>query len=224
MCGRYSLSTPGDELARVFEIPGAVVVLPRYNIAPTQGVPVVRTPGGAPRELAILRWGLVPSWAKEPTSGARLINARAETVAEKPAFKDAFRTRRCLVVADGFFEWQKRDGGKQPFHIRRRDGGPFAFAGLWERWAGPQAPAVETCTVITTAANALLLPIYDRMPVILRPEAYATWLDPKPVDRDRLLALLRPANAEELVAVPVSTAVNNPANDDRSCVAPLYPT
>jgi putative SOS response-associated peptidase YedK len=223
MCGRYSLSTPGDELAEIFDLATAPVLAPRYNIAPTQLVAVIRRgQADAGREVAFLKWGLVPSWAKAADIGARLINARAETVAEKPAFRSAFKGRRCLVLADGFFEWQKVGNRKQPFFIHRRDHQPFAFAGLWERWQGA-TPALETCTLITTEPNELLAPIHTRMPVILEPGELDTWIDPALKEVARLAALLKPYPAELLVAETVSTRVNNPANDDAACVVPVGP-
>ena len=218
MCGRYSLTTPGDELAEIFGLPERPQLEPRYNIAPTQAVPVVRMKtAGASRELALVKWGLVPSWAKNPEAGARMINARAETVLDKPAFRAAFKVRRCLVLADGFYEWQRTPGKKQPFHIRRCDQKPFAFAGLWERWERGAEP-LETCTIITTTPNALLAPIHDRMPVILEPEDLDSWLNPELTDVHRLASLLRPCAAEEMRAFRVSTRVNSPQNDGPACL------
>jgi len=194
---------------------------PRYNIAPTQDVLVVRERERGEREAAMLRWGLVPSWAKELQAGAPLINARAETVAEKPAFRTALRRRRCLIPADGFYEWQKASGAaargkKQPYYIHRRDERPFAFAGLWERWTG--GPEVESCTIVTTSANNTLSALHDRMPVILSEEDYALWLDPAVEDAAAVTPLLVPAAEVVLVAEPVSTHVNRVANDDPQCI------
>ena len=217
MCGRFSLKTPSKVLAKAFKI--EVPTLPlRYNIAPTQQVAAVRSrPDG--RELALLKWGLVPSWAKDASIGSRMINARAETVAEKPAYRWAFRRRRCLVPADGFYEWKREGGSKQPYHFRMRDEQPFAFAGLWERWRGELGEVIDSCTIITTEANELLAPVHDRMPVILPPEAYDTWLDDEFTDALALGGLLRPYPAEAMERFPVSTRVNSPKNDDASCVA-----
>jgi len=220
MCGRYSLSTPGDELARVFEVAPPAALAPRYNIAPTQEVPIVRAE--ATRELLLARWGLVPSWADDPAIGARLINARAETIAEKPAFRAAFKRRRCLVLADGFYEWQRVGARKQPYYIRRRDGRPFAFAGLWERWEAGGA-AVTSCALITTTPNELIRPIHDRMPVILEQADLQRWLEPTLTDIVLLKAMLKPHRADALVAFPVSAAVNSPSHDSAACVAPLAP-
>lgn len=167
MCGRFTLRVPAAELVEIFRLLRRPDVQPRYNIAPTQPVAVVRRIDRG-RELSMLRWGLVPSWAKDPKIGARMINARAETVATKPAFRTALRRRRCLVPADGFYEWAKSAGGtKQPHYITRRDGRPFAFAGLWESWDGPDGSSIESCTIVTTEANDLVGRIHDRMPVIL---------------------------------------------------------
>jgi len=222
MCGRFTLSNPdAEQLAAQFGVAALPDLRPRYNIAPTQPVAAVRRAAGkAIREMALLRWGLVPAWAKDPTIGVRLINARAETAAEKPSFRVAFRRRRCLIVADGFYEWQKQQSGKQPYYIRLRGGRLFAFAGLWERWTGPDGQEIESCTLLTTAPNDLLRPIHKRMPVILHPDDYALWLDPAVGDRQRLQPLLRPYPAAEMEAYPVSRRVNNPRNDDPRCIEP----
>lgn len=242
MCGRFTLTDPDQELAVQFNLPEIPDMQPRYNIAPTQPVAAVRAvpqsqeASSAPsrgsqgvRELALLHWGLIPFWAKDPKIGARMINARSETAAEKPAFRAAFRRRRCLVVADGFYEWQKVEGGKQPFYIRLRDGQRFAFAGLWEIWKNPDASAgtsgngglIESCTILTTEPNGLLSPIHNRMPVILHPGDYDLWLSPSMEDADRLQPLLRAYPAEEMEAFPVSRFVNRPENDDARCIQPL---
>jgi putative SOS response-associated peptidase YedK len=193
---------------------------PRFNIAPTQSLAVVREAVKGDRRFDWLRWGLIPSWAKDPAIGNRTINARAETVAEKPAFRSAFRRRRCLVLADGYYEWRKEGKTKQPFYIRMRDEGPFAFAGLWERWSpdGGEENLLETCTLITTDANELTRSIHDRMPVILSPDDYANWLDPQFDDREELLSLLCPYDSKVMQADPVSTHVNSPKHDDPECV------
>jgi putative SOS response-associated peptidase YedK len=244
MCGRYSLTTPVEGLRLLFDFPEQPNLRPRYNIAPTQEVAAVRADppagsaeeaagrgqgegdlagkSGAGRHLTLLRWGLIPSWAKDPAIGARMINARAETLAEKPAFRSAFRKRRCLVAADGFYEWQKRDTGpKQPYRIARPDGGPFAFAGLWESWRNPaEGRDVESCTIVTTAANAVLEPIHHRMPVILAPESYDLWLDPGATP-ERVQKLLAAEPGLELVATAISTRVNKVAHDDPEVILPL---
>lgn len=222
MCGRFTLTDPGADLAVQFSLAHVPDLPPRYNIAPTQPVAVVRlAPEGTTRELALLHWGLIPFWAKDPGIGARLINARAETVTDKPAFRHAFRRRRCLVVADGFYEWQKQTGGKQPFYIRLREGRLFAFAGLWELWQGPDSAVIESCTLLTTEPNELLRPLHNRMPVILRPRDYELWLDPKVQEMERLKSLLRPYPVEEMAAYPVGRWVNRTENDDPRCIEPL---
>ncbi|MCU0491165.1 MAG: SOS response-associated peptidase [Chloroflexaceae bacterium] len=220
MCGRFTLHTSGAAVARQFELAEVPELAPRYNIAPTQDVPVVRAaePG---RALHMLRWGLIPSWAKDASIGVKMINARAETLAEKPAFRTALARRRCLVLADGFYEWQGSAGKKQPFYFHMDDSQPFAFAGLWERWRGPNDAVVESCTIITTEANELLRTVHDRMPVILPPESYALWLDPAMHDAGPLLNLLQPFPAEEMASQPVSPLVNRVTNDGPECIAPL---
>ena len=220
MCGRYSLTSPLEAVRQLFDVTGGGNLAPRYNIAPTQTVPVVRRDDAAPsgRKLAQLTWGLVPSWAKDPTMGARLINARAETVAEKPSFRSAYRRRRCLVPADGFYEWKKEDGGKQPYRIAFADNRPFAFAGLWEHWQGRDGSEIESFTIITTEASDQLRPIHHRMPVILDPEAHGPWLD---VESGDGAALLKPYAGAELDAYPVSRHVNSPKNDDAECIEPI---
>ncbi|WP_236024816.1 SOS response-associated peptidase [Arenibaculum pallidiluteum] len=228
MCGRYTLTKPVDELARVFGFPERPNLPPRYNVAPTQPVPVVRLSAGedgAPgRHLALLRWGLVPHWAEDVSIGNRMINARGESLLEKASFREAARRRRCLVLADGFYEWKQEGGRKQPYRIVMRDRGPFALAGLWERWRGPKgAPLdqpLETVTIVTTAANALLRPLHDRMPVILGPEDRDAWLDPARAAEDAL-ALVRPCPDDWLELYPVDPRVNSVRNEDEGCIRPL---
>ena len=192
--------------------------LPRYNIAPTQLVAVVRLDDGQ-RVIKPLRWGLIPSWAKDARIGNSLINARSETVAEKPAFRAAFKKQRCLIPTTGFYEWVATGGKKkQPLHIGMIDGRPFALAGLWERWSDAEGAVVESCTILTTTANDLMRPFHDRMPVILAPADYGTWLDPQtPIEA--LQALLRPYPAEGMVAVPVGSYVSNPRHEGPQCLA-----
>ena len=219
MCGRFALYTPQEAVVRLFGLNSAPDLLPRYNIAPTQSVLAIRADEQAGREAQTLRWGLVPFWAKDLAIGSRMINARGETVSEKPAFRQAFRRRRCLIPADGFYEWQKVPGGKQPWFISRRDDIPLAFAGLWERWdkRGTEDP-VETCTIVTTAANATLAPLHDRMPVILGPQDWDSWLGAN-TPPEALVDLLRPAADDLLGARPVSRRVNSPANDGPELLA-----
>jgi len=221
MCGRFTLIIPVDELQQSF--PWLLVhpeLLPRYNIAPTQLVAVA--PNTGENRIELFRWGLIPSWAKDPKIGARMINARSETLAEKPSFRAAYRQRRCLVLADGFYEWRKEPGRKTktPFYLQLKSGEPFAFAGLWEVWQAPDGLAVPSCTIITTRPNALVAPIHNRMPVILRPEAYQQWLDPAEQPPAQLQPLLQPYPAEEMTAYPVSRLVNNPRNDLPDCILP----
>jgi putative SOS response-associated peptidase YedK len=204
----------------VFEVPPFAA---RFNIAPSQPIAVVRLAPGRPepqRELAWLRWGLIPSWAKDPAIGNRMINARSETAAEKPAYRAAMRRRRCLVAADGFYEWQRTGKRKQPYFIHLRDDRPFAFAGLWESWEGPDHAAIESCTLLTTEPNELIRPIHNRMPVILGQDDYSRWLDPAAQDSRKLTPLLRPFPSDAMAAHPVSTLVNNPAHEDPQCVEP----
>jgi putative SOS response-associated peptidase YedK len=224
MCGRYSLTTAPEAMRDMFGFENLPNLAPRFNIAPTQDVAVVRRAAGGARELAMLRWGLIPSWAKDAAIGAPMINARAETVAHKPAFKSAFRERRCLVPADGFYEWRAAADGKQPFRIGFADGAVFAFAGLWERWTGPEdtGDVVESVTIITTDANDKLRPIHHRMPAILDPGDYAAWLDPE-LGAEETSRLLRPHGPETMAFYRVGTRVNNARHDDPECIAALAP-
>jgi len=224
MCGRYTLRTPAAILKDYFGLSDLPGLAPRYNIAPSQAVGAVRFTDGM-REWVQLRWGMIPKWAKEPSIGNRMINARAETVAEKPAFREAFEQRRCLIPADGFYEWQKLDGGgKQPYYLSRTGGELFAFAGLWARWRDRTSGVViESCTVITTTPNELLAPIHDRMPVMLDCEAADEWIRTDAVP-GALDVLLQPFPADAMRAEPVSNHVNRPANDDPGCVAPIART
>lgn len=220
MCGRYSLSQSEETIAAAFDLADVPTVAPHYNIAPTQAVPVVRAVAGS-RQFAELHWGLIPSWSKDPDIGARLINARAETVTEKPSFRTAFKRRRCLLIADGFYEWQRSPQGKQPYYFRLEDHQPFGFAGLWEHWENGAGDVIESCTILTTEANDLLRPVHDRMPVILERQDYDLWLDPEMQQSDRLQSLLRPYSADAMTSYAVSARVNNPRNDSADCVQPL---
>jgi putative SOS response-associated peptidase YedK len=220
MCGRYFLTTPGAVLAETFELATAPELRPRWNIAPTQSVPIVRAAGEGGRELAVVRWGLVPFWAKEAAIGNRLINARAESLGEKPAFSDSFRKRRCLIPADGFYEWKREGAGKQPWLLRLRGGGVFGFAGLWSRWQDPAAgAALESCAIVTTAPNELAATVHDRMPVVLPRARYGAWLD-SAADPSALASLLVPFPAAEMEAFPVSRLVNSPSHDEPACIEP----
>ena len=214
MCGRYTLTTPLEGLRQLFELVERPNLQPRYNIAPTQEVPLLRLDESGRRRLSMARWGLIPAWAKDRTVASRLINARSDGVADKPSFRSAFAKRRCLIPADGFYEWKTLEGRKQPFHITLAEGGPFAFAGLWESWNDPQTrEVVETCCIITTDAAPNLAAIHHRMPVILPPAAYGTWLDPAS-GRGDLLDLLKPYDAAPMAFRAVSVRVNKVANDD----------
>jgi len=220
VCGRFTLTTNLGAIAKRFGVSRFLEeVGARYNIAPTQTVIVVNDDGS--RHLTQMQWGLIPSWAKDPAIGNRMINARGETVATKPAFRVALRKRRCLIPADGFYEWQPVGRRKQPVYITLKTREPFSFAGLWETWTSPEGEEVKTCTIITTEANELLKPIHDRMPVILTREAEAVWLDPTSQDPARLLPLLKPYPSEEMEIYQVSTRVNNPDRDGPQCIKPL---
>ena len=221
MCGRFALIVDASVLADVFDVDPPRELQPRFNIAPTQTIPIVRSGKERPRELALVRWGLVPSWAKDEKIGARMINARGETVAEKPSFRSAVKTRRCLIPADGFYEWVRTGEAKQPHFVHFGDARPFAFAGLWERWHKEPGEPLETCTIITTTPNELLTDLHHRMPVILPPDRYGEWLDPRPLVPERLQNLLVPHPAEGMEAYPVSTYVNKPVNDSPECIARL---
>lgn len=219
MCGRFSQRTPTKKIGEKFKVEEVPPLLERYNVAPSQQVLGIREAGEA-RESTFFKWGLVPRWAKDPSIGNKLINARSETVAEKPSFREAFLRRRCLVPVDGFYEWSRRGERKRPFYFHMKDGEPFAIAGLWERWDGEGGP-LETCTLLTTDANELLAPYHDRMPVIIGPEDYEAWLDAGVRRSDELTLLLRPYPQEEMSAHEVSPLVNNPSNDRPRCVEPL---
>ncbi len=213
MCGRFTLATPAEALVELLGLGETPVLHPRFNIAPGQAIAAAgRRGSGHPPRLSLLHWGF------EREKGGLLINARAETAARLPAFREAFLARRCLVPADGFYEWQRREGGKQPFHVRRADGRPFAFAGLWQPRPGREPAAA--CVLLTTAPNELMAPIHDRMPVVLTGEACRAWIDPELRDPLGLAALLLPAPAEGWLALPVGARVNHVANDDASLIAP----
>lgn len=224
MCGRFAFATPIAVFADAF--PDFTVPEdfgPRYNIAPTQPIPVV--PNDGTKTVQLFHWGLVPHWAKDPAIGNRMINARAETLAEKPSFKRAFAERRCLILVDGFYEWRKDAGArtKTPIHIKLKTGKPFAFAGLWETWHDANGDPLRSCTIVTTTPNELIGRFHHRMPVILPLEAYDAWLDPEPADPEALKPLLIPYPTGEMVAYPVSTGVNRAANDSPDCIVQVGP-
>lgn len=220
MCGRFTLTQPDEAIARSFKV-DAPDFLPRYNIAPSKAIAaVLGNDSASKRELTFLRWGLIPSWAKDVKIGYNLINARSETVLEKPSFRSAFKHRCCLILADGFYEWQHSEDGKgqkQPYYFKMKDSQLFAFAGLWEIW-DKEGDVIKSCTILTTAANQLLEPIHDRMPVILQPKDYDTWLDRENTKSDRLTSLLMPYSAEEMMAYPVGKKVNSPKNNSPECL------
>lgn len=223
MCGRFAQYRSGTELEAQFgaSFDGAWLP-PQYNIAPGSLLLAVRADSAGPRTFTTLQWGLIPRWAKDRKIGYRTINARAETVAEKPSFRAAFRQRRCLIPADGFYEWQATGSGKQPYFIARRDRQPFAFAGLWESWTDPASgERLDSATIIVTQANALVRPIHDRMPVILSPADYGVWLDPTQTRAEALTPLLKPCDPEPMMAYPVDRRVNKPSEDDASLLDSL---
>ena len=222
MCGRFTRKENMQHLAELLGLKALPPLPPRYNIAPSQWVACVRTnPETRQRECKELQWGLVPSWAKDASIGNKLINARGETVAEKPAFRNALKHQRCLVLADGFYEWKREGNTKQPYYIRFKDHRLFAFAGLWERWEQNGTDPLESCALITTGPNTMLEPIHTRMPVILASQHYDEWLDPSLHTVERFKSLLRPFPSEEMEAYPVRPIVNNPRNDQPECVMPI---
>ncbi len=217
MCGRFAQRSDPKRLAKEFKVSEVPDIEARYNIAPTQDILAVRESEGG-REMTFLKWGLIPSWAKDASIGARLINARSETVEEKPSFRQAFKQRRCIIPADGFYEWQRTGGKKQPFFFQMRDELPFGFAGLWERWEGQGREAINSCTILTTEANEVLRPVHDRMPVILHPDDYEVWLGADARELELVKEVLRPYPAEEMIGYPVSSSINSPRNQGAELV------
>jgi putative SOS response-associated peptidase YedK len=220
MCGRYSIATAPEALRTLFRYREQPNFPPRYNIAPTQPVPIVRVVEGD-RHFALVRWGLIPPWAKDPRAFTLVINARGESINDKPAFKNAMKRRRCLFPADGFYEWRQEGRGKRPFHVRRRDGQPMAFAGLWETWIGPNGEEMETAAIVTTTANADLAPIHERMPVVIPEEAFESWLDCVNVDAAMASAMIAPAPEGMFEGYEISSAVNRAANDSAELIEPV---
>jgi putative SOS response-associated peptidase YedK len=218
MCGRFTLTSPIESVSGYFQASSSIQFEKRYNMAPSQDIPVVRSMDGHQREVVILKWGLVPSWAKDPSIGSHMINARAETLAEKPSFRSAFRKRRCIIPANGFYEW-KQENGKQPYYIRPKHEGLIGFAGLWEQWEDPDQ-LIESFTIITTEANNFMQPVHDRMPVILNPASYDQWLNHKDCSDQSVIHLLSDCGVE-MDCYPVSKYVNSPSNDDVRCIEPL---
>ncbi|MEM7051810.1 MAG: SOS response-associated peptidase [Acidobacteriota bacterium] len=218
MCGRYTLTAPGEGIADLFELPAIPEMAARYNIAPTQNTAVVRALASAgPRQLDMLRWGLIPYWANDLKIGSRMINARAETAATKPSFRNSLKKKRCLVVADGYYEWKKEGAIKQPYRIIRQGGQPFAFAGLWDLWKGPDGP-VESFTILTCDAAPEIRPLHHRMPVIVEQDEYNLWLDPEMKDPAELETILQPRGGDLLEDYPVDRRVGNPRNEGPECV------
>ena len=220
MCGRYTITSAPEAIRALFRYEERPNFPPRYNVAPTQPISIVRLHEGK-RQFALVRWGLLPSWVKDPKTFTLLINARGESVIDKPAFRAAMKRRRCLVPADGFYEWKAVSGRKQPYYVRQRSGAPMAFAGLWETWEGPNGEALETAAIVTTTASRTLSVIHGRMPVILAPEAFDLWLNCAEVDAQTAQSLIAPAPDDLLEAYAVSTAVNRTANDDPKLVEPI---
>ncbi|MCY3728143.1 MAG: SOS response-associated peptidase [Nitrospira sp.] len=219
MCGRYTLTCTPEVFAEEFRLEATPDHQPRYNVAPSQAVVCVRaTLPARLREAVTMRWGLIPSWTRDPAKGMNLINARAETATEKPSFRKPFRERRCLVLADGYYEWKREGTRKQPYYIRLKNERPFAFAGLWDRWSDGMGITIESCAVLTTKPNERLASIHDRMPVILHPGAYEPWLDPGLQDATRLVTFLTPYPADAMIAHPVGALVNDPRVDDARCI------
>jgi putative SOS response-associated peptidase YedK len=222
VCGRYRLSRRKQIVEEYFDASGDEDWTSRFNIAPTQPVPVIRQHPKEPvRQLSLMRWGLIPSWSKDSSGAARMINARAETASIKPAFRDAMKSRRCLIPADGFYEW-KRDGkSKQPYCFEVNDAELFAFAGLWDRWKDPAGNWIKTCSILTTTPNAVTATVHDRMPAILDPDSYELWLDPGMTNVGAASELLKPYDARLMRCYPVSTRINHVANDDEECSRPV---
>ena len=220
MCGRFILTSPGKDMQDQFGLLKEPELTPRYNISPTQQVSAIRMDTGS-RRLEMLKWGLVPFWAKDASIGPRLINARCETIGQKPAYRAAFKSRRCLIPTNGFYEWMKEKEKKQPYLIRLADESLFAFAGLWEHWKGPDGSTIESCTVITTEANDLLRPIHDRMPVIISRKDYDSWLNPEMLCQETFQSLILPYPSHEMVFFPVNPKVNRATYDNPDCIEPV---
>ncbi len=220
MCGRYLITSAPEAFRRLFGYLDQPNFPPRYNVAPTQPVPIVRIVEGK-RQFALVRWGLIPAWVKDPRGFTLLVNGRGELVNDKPAFRNAMKRRRCLFLADGFYEWTEQGGRKRPFLVRPKDGQPVAFAGLWETWMGPNGEETETAAIVTSVANRTLMPIHHRMPVVIPPEAFDMWLDCANVDAFTAAALLVPAPEDAMEAYEISTAVNRVANDGPEVLEPV---
>jgi putative SOS response-associated peptidase YedK len=221
MCGRFTFQIPSELLVEIFGLAELTAISPRYNIAPTQQVPVIRRYGDGQNHLDFLHWGLIPPWALDKSIGSRLINARSETVTEMPSFRQAIRYRRCLVLASSFYEWQQEGKAKQPWLIRLKDGAPMVFAGLWETWKSAEGEVVESCAILTTASNRLVAPLHDRMPVVLTMDEYRTWLERTTTDPTSLKKMFQPYPADLMVMYPVSPLVNKVRNDSADLIESL---
>ena len=216
MCGRFTLHTPAAQIEEAFHLNSGLELKPRYNITPSQDIPIIRDTE-TEREMAMARWGLILSWSKESKTKCSTINARIESVAEKPTYRTPFKRQRCLIPADGFYEWKVVNGNKIPHHIRMRDNSVFAFAGLWDRWEGEEG-RIESCTIIVMPSNELMKPIHERMPAIIAPAHYDWWLDSRFTDKQEIMPYLTSAPSIHLITYPVSTWVNLPRNDDERCI------
>ena len=221
MCGRFTLQITKEMIAEIFGVPITQDIQPHYNIAPTQQVAVIRTYPDETRHLDFLHWGLIPSWAKDPSIGHKMINARSETAHEKPAFKYAFHHHRCLIPASGFYEWSTDGTKKKPLYIHLKKEIPLAFAGLWDHWKSPAGDVIESCTILTNSSNTLLKPVHDRMPVILDPKDYGLWLNPRISAIESLKYIFEPYPSDKMEMYPVSDIVNSPRNDTLECIKPL---
>jgi len=222
MCGRYVITSAPEAIRALFRYQEQPNFPPRYNVAPTQPIPIVRLAQGV-RQFALVRWGLLPSWVKDPKAFTLVINARGESVLDKPAFKNAMKYRRCLIPADGFYEWQVSGGRKRPYFVRPTSDAPMAFAGLWENWTGPNGEELETAAIVTTKANRALEDVHDRMPVVVPPDAFDLWLNCGQADATTAAALIAPAPDDAMEAYPVSTDVNRVANDNAKLLEPAAP-
>jgi putative SOS response-associated peptidase YedK len=224
MCGRFTLQIPPELLAEIFGLIDIPVYPARFNIAPTQKILAVRSVAdNEHRELVPLKWGLIPSWANDPSVGSRMINARAETVHEKPTFRNAIRHHRCIIPASGFFEWLHEDKTRRPLYVRLKDGSPMCFAGIWERWKSPEGEIIESCCVLTTKSNKLIEPLHERMPVLLYPQEFSLWIDTEITDPEKLNHLYQPYPVDLMEMYPVSPLVNSPRNDSPELILPFNP-
>lgn len=221
MCGRFDLHIPRELLEKIFGTPLLHNIQPHYNIVPSQQVTVIRTSPDGIRSIDSMRWGLIPSWAKDPSIGSRMVNARSETVDVKPAFRNPLKHRRCIIPANGFYEWEEVNGKKKPLYVKMKDDTPMLLAGLWDHWKTPEGNIIESCTILTTPSNELIKPLHDRMPLVLEVASSDLWLDPKVTDPERLKPLFLPYPSDKMDMYPVSEIVNSPKNDTPECIVPL---